>query len=134
MLGYFMVTIWKRYGQKLRKIIRLHLGLLTFLRFHYGRTLKPFIFMDFGFSDVSLRPKTNIIYLWRHQDTPKSTRKYHIIFKNIISGNSTTFELHPFEVFWKRRAPKHLDDPSNKFLKILDMGSISSRKSEIEFW
>ena len=42
-----IVNIIKRLAQKLRRIILLHFGLVTF-RFHYGGTLKPVIFMIFG--------------------------------------------------------------------------------------
>ena len=40
----------------------LHVGLITF-RFGYGRDRKYFIFMISGFLDVSLSPKTYIIYI-----------------------------------------------------------------------
>ena len=30
--------------------------------------------MNSGFLDVSMAPKTNIIYLWRHQDTSNNSR------------------------------------------------------------
>ena len=36
------------------------------LRFHYGRTPKPLIFMIWGFLDVSMTPTTNFFNLWRH--------------------------------------------------------------------
>ena len=34
----------------------------------------------------------------------------------------------------KRRGPKNPEDPSKKFLKILDTGAISSEKHEMGFW
>ena len=34
----------------------------------------------------------------------------------------------------KSWAPRNLDDPFNKILKIMDMGSIFSRKHEMEIW
>ena len=41
---------------------------------------------------------------------------------------------HPqFEKWSERRGPKHPDDPSNKFLRVLNMGSISARKHEMLF-
>ena len=45
----FIVILWKRAAQKLRRIILLHLGLVTF-RFHYGRPLTPYMhdFQIFG--------------------------------------------------------------------------------------
>ena len=39
------------------------------------RTLRPIMFMISGLSDVSLSPKTNMIYFWRHQDTLNNPRK-----------------------------------------------------------
>ena len=38
-------------------------------------TLNPLISMISGFSEVSLCPKTNIIHLWRRQETSQSFRK-----------------------------------------------------------
>ena len=43
----------KRIAQKLRRIILLHIGLVTF-RIHYWKTRKPVIFMD-----VTMTPQTN---------------------------------------------------------------------------
>ena len=56
------VNLKKRMAQKLRRIIPLHFGLVAF-RSHFGKTLKPFIFMISGFLDVSTTSKTNIICL-----------------------------------------------------------------------
>ena len=60
--------------QKLRRIRLLHCGLVTF-RFHHGRDRKPLMFETSGFLNVSMTPKTNIIYLWRHQMIPNNYRK-----------------------------------------------------------
>ena len=79
-----MVNLWKSYGQKLRGNIPVHFGLITF-RFAYGRTLKPLISMISGFSNVSLGPKTNIIYLLRDQDTLEKPRNLQVISEKIIS-------------------------------------------------
>ena len=46
--AFFMVTLWKRYGQKLRRIILLHFGLITF-RFGYMRERKLLTSMISGF-------------------------------------------------------------------------------------
>ena len=70
----FLVNAWKRYGQKLHSIIMLQFEFVT-LRFAYGRDRKPIISMISAFSDVSLSPKTNFIYLWRPQDTSNNSRK-----------------------------------------------------------
>ena len=78
--GSFLV---KRIARKLRRIILLHFGLVTF-RFHYWKTLKSLIFMISGFLGVTMCSKTNIVYLWRHQDTPNNSRKYRRIDGNIL--------------------------------------------------
>ena len=54
-----------------------------------GETENPFIVMIWEFSDVSITPKTNIIYLWRHQDTLKNPRK------------SQTIETYGGQAIWK---------------------------------
>ena len=63
-----MRNIIRRIGQQLRIIILLHFGLVVF-RFHYWKTLKPFIFIIFGFSDVSMSPETNMFDFWGPQHT-----------------------------------------------------------------
>ena len=58
-----------------------------------------------------------------------------------------SFHAFPKDYFWniniskthfcqvsKRRAPTNDEGPLNKILKILDMGSISINKHEIEIW
>ena len=45
--------------------------------------------------------------------------------------NPSILELHLFDKFVGAENP---DDPSYKFLTILNMGSISSRKHEMEIW
>ena len=61
-------------AQKLRSIILLQFELISF-RFVYMRTLKTLIPMISGLSNVTLSPKTYIIYVWRHQDTPNNPRE-----------------------------------------------------------
>ena len=75
-----MVNIMERIARKLRRIILLRFGLVTF-RFHYWKTFKPLICMISGFSGVFLSPQTNYVYLWRHQDTLTNPNKPRIIFK-----------------------------------------------------
>ena len=77
----FMVSLWKRYAYKLRGIILLHFELISF-RFAYGRGLKPLISMISGVWDVSLSPKTNMIYLWRPQDTFNNSGTTPIRYEN----------------------------------------------------
>ena len=67
-VGIFKVNLWKSYALKLRGNILLQFELIT-CRFAYMRNLNPRISMILGFTDVSLSPKTNIIYLWAPQVT-----------------------------------------------------------------
>ena len=59
----FMVNRWKRCVEKLRSTILFQFELITF-RFGYMRTLKLFISMISGLSDVSPSPKNIYFYLW----------------------------------------------------------------------
>ena len=49
--------------------------------------IKPGISMISGFADVSMSPKTNLIYLGRHQDTPIIQEKSEFMLKHFILGN-----------------------------------------------
>ena len=75
-----------------------------------------------GFSDVSMGPKTNVIYFWRHQDTPNNPRK------NFIFGNFKIVEISNFENLGKDRHRKNHEDPLQKILETLNMGPRSSKK------
>ena len=130
----FMVKIIKRITEKLRRIILLHFGLLVIaFRFHYGRDREVIIFMISGFSDVSMTPQTNIIYLWRHQDTPNSSRKNTESFfeQYYYAYNSRHFENRKHQ---KRRAPTNHENRSYMFLKMLNMSSRSFKKHEHTSW
>ena len=80
-----------------------------------------------------MTPKTKITYLWKPQDTLKNSKKSPIISKHII-WESQNVEHRKLWTTSKRRTPTNPDDPSNQFLKILDMGSIASRKHEMTCW
>ena len=86
-----------------------------------------------GYSNVSFHPNTNIIYLSKPQETSSNPRKAHIFgkysFLEIAEARKSNFCKS-----WTSRAAENPDDPSNNILKILDMGSISSRKHEMKFW
>ena len=58
----FLLQIIKRLAQQFRRIILLRFGLVAF-RFHSGRTRKLFIFMLSDLADVTMTPKTSIMYL-----------------------------------------------------------------------
>ena len=93
----FTVSIMKRIAQKLRRSILRHLGLVTF-RFHYWRIMKPLIRMIWGFSDVSMTPRTNIIYLRRHQERHfEKHNKIQTIFEISFVGNLKCSEIKNHE-------------------------------------
>ena len=55
-------------------------------------------------------PQTNIIYLWRHQDTQHNSRKTNILFwKTYGSRKSSISEIDFFEFFQKIWAPTNHD-------------------------
>ena len=86
--------------------------------------------MIFGFRDVSMTPKTDIIYLWRHTKTPRRIPKH--LNEKYYSPNSPEFENRPhifLEHVWGRTNP---ENPSNLFVRILYMGSIPSREHEMK--
>ena len=64
-LCHFYGKIYKN-SRKAPYIILLDLGRVPF-RFHDGRTPKTVMFMIFGFSDVSMTSRTNLIHIWRHR-------------------------------------------------------------------
>ena len=64
----------------------------------------------FGVFFSSRNASTNMFFISRHSRNPQKCQ------------------------FWKRQAPNNDEDSLNKYLNILDMVSISSRKHEIDFW
>ena len=92
----------------------LHFGFVTF-RFHYGRTRKPVIFMIFGFWDASTTPKTNIIYLWRHQDTSTNTRKIPNPFRKYYCQKYQKLGTRNCWKLWKRWGSNKTEDSFNTF-------------------
>ena len=79
------LCLWKYKAKRLRRIILVHFGLITF-RLAHGKTKTP-QFMISEFSDMSLSPKTNIIHPRRPQDISKSPRNgpHRVFFKCKIS-------------------------------------------------
>ena len=75
-----IVNLVKRLARKLRRVILFHFGLVTF-RIYFRETDNSSFscFKDLVF--VSMTSKTNTIYLWRHQNTPKNSRKIRTIFE-----------------------------------------------------
>ena len=106
--------------------------LLATFRFRYRRIRIPIIFMIWGFSYLSMTPKTNIIYLWKHQKTPNIDTQIPNHFPNHYCWKPQNVGTRKVGNN-KKWGPKKLEDPSNGFLKILNMGSISPIKHELEF-
>ena len=63
-----------------------------------------------------MTPKTNTIYLWKHQDTQNNSRKSKIIVENRILGNINIWEIEHFENV-ERRGPTNIEVLSNIFGK-----------------
>ena len=81
-----------------------------------------------------MAPKTNYVQLWRHQITPNNSRSipnhlFEYIFRDIILWTSNTSKR-----FQQTRVEHENEDPSKKFLRNSDMGSISARKYEMEYF
>ena len=75
---------------------------------------------------MTMTLKTNIIYLWRHQDTPYKSRNMLNDSKILLSENCF-LEICIF-LSLEQTGPKHPEDPSNNFLNVLNMG-----KHEMDF-
>ena len=71
--GHLYCEFEEKVAGKLRRMFRLHLGLITF-RFHFGNTRKLFICMIYGFLDVSMTPKTKYIWLWVPEITSNKSK------------------------------------------------------------
>ena len=89
-------------------------------------------FHDFGIFGISRR--VPIISIFGDTKIPGQIKKRpgvffeHIMFTSFKKLNPQVCQV------WKRRAPKNDEGPSNNILKVLDMGSISIKKHEIEIW
>ena len=91
--GPFLLKIYiKRIAGKHRRSILLRFGLVTFNN-HFRKTPTTLIFMVSDLVDVTLTPKTNIIYLWRHQDIKKNKNKPKSFLKTTNFGNMITAKL-----------------------------------------
>ena len=112
-----MVNLWKRYGKKLRIIMLLQFGLVTF-RFGYGRTRQPRFswFLDFWhpwdplFMDLNIpdhfriantkktRFRENIFEyeIWNSEHFKESCNLEHFEISSLGNGNFETLELWNF--------------------------------------
>ena len=111
----FIVSFERRVARKLRNIILLHFGLVTF-RFHFWKFRKVMSCIVFEFLEVSMPPATNYFYLWRDQMTPNSSRKNN---KSLLCFESQKVVNRTFWKVWKRQGPGSPEDPSNVLLKVL---------------
>ena len=127
----FIVNVKKSVAWKLRTIILLHFGLVTF-RIHSGRIRKVIIFMFFRLGErvhdsqhqyhLSLEAPNDFKYL----------KKTRTIFETYDVWKSTFWKLN--RLFFGKDGPNNAGDPSSNFLNTLNMESISSRKHGMEFW
>ena len=72
-------------------------------------------------------PLVTLIYGFGYTNFLKFKKTWAVL-EHIL--NITSYET-TFWHFWKRRGPSNDEDPSNNFLNILPMGSISSWKHEM---
>ena len=85
----------ERFAKKLRRVILQHYGLVIF-RIHFGKDRTPIIFMIFRCWVVSMTPKTNLIYLWRHWDIPNISKENPDSFTHIFFSETENVELPEF--------------------------------------
>ena len=129
----FMVNSWKRYGQKLRRIILLPFELITFW-FAYGKNENPSFLWFRDFRTCPWLPKP-IIFIFGNTRIPQITRETtRSIFRKSYFWKSQHFGNRTFWKVRKRRAPTTPDDPLNQFLKIMNMRSKSSRNGILVIW
>ena len=85
--------------------------------------------MVFGFSGVFMVPKTDDLQLWRHQDTPTSSRKLNYLL-TICLGNIPISEIDTFQNVGKDEG--NLEDPFSAF-ENLEYGSNIYQNMERKF-
>ena len=98
-----MLNSIERIARKFRRIILLQFGRITF-QFHYGRILKLLTLMISGLLDVSMIPKTNYVYVWRHQDTSIIPGNPKCFFENSISVHFRFLLIEHFNMLEKAGA------------------------------
>ena len=96
-------------------------------RSHYEKDRKLLMSMTSGFLDVSMTPKINCFHFWRHQDASTNPRNTLSNVKNNMFGNLNISGIQHVEMFGKD-GHRTIRKVHLIFLKILNMGSISSRK------
>ena len=83
-LGFISaVNIMRRIAQKLRRIIWLHFGLVSY-RIQFRRTQKPCIFMFLDLLDVTTTPQSNIIFIFGGTRILQIIHEKRIIFRKYV--------------------------------------------------
>ena len=120
--------------QKLRRIILLHFGLITF-RFHFGKIRQVIIFIMFVFGRVhDSQNQSRILNCGPTKSLQMMQDEIPNLFKAYYTWESQNLGNRKFWSFGKRRGPGNPEDPSNKLLKTLNMGAISLRKHGMAIW
>ena len=126
--GFFYIVFFcARIAQKLRQIILSHFELVTF-KFHFWVKLEgPSCSWFSDLVKVTMTPETNVICLWRRQDTLNNPRT--------LPRHCKTYQFYKYQVsetdlnnHWNISGSNNPDEPSNNFFKTLNMGSIPSRR------
>ena len=124
--GHCHCKLIERFAQKLRKIICLTIFVLGFIL----ETPENHMFSFFRLGGRVHESQNQLLLFLRQQTSQNNSRTNPAsLFKDVIFRNINMLEIQPFETYWERRVPNNLEDPSNKFLKILNTGSISSNKT-----
>ena len=126
------VNLWKIYARKLRGIILLQFELITF-RFAYGRSQNSSCLWFLDFWTCPFFPKP-IIFIFGDTRTPKTKQEIPTYFRKILFYKSRNIGIPNVWQCSKRQAPDNDEYLSNEILSVLDMGSISIQKHEMEIW
>ena len=126
----FAVNYFKEQNvaQKLRRIILLHFELVTF-DFHFPKTQEVFIFMVYGPSG-SMAPKTKYVRLWTQTVSKQTSIPKH--FENILFLKYQNPAKRNVREDTCRSDTNKLEHLSYAILKVLNLGSTSSGKHELE--
>ena len=121
----FIINFKKRVAQKLRRIILLHYGLVTF-RFRFGKIEKSSLSWFSDLADATMTSQTDYYWLWTQQGISKHTRNSESCLEKYYFGKLSDLGNRKF---WKLRVPTN---PEDSFSKIWNMGSISINRYEME--
>ena len=71
----FSLIFIRSLAKKLSRLTLLHFGLIT-LHINFGKNPGSHYFHEFRIFDVTMKPKTNYVQLWRHQITSNASSKH----------------------------------------------------------